>query len=86
MEETFSRVRVFAWRKQFVEGRKNVKNQYHRKEQRFSNFLKMNGRHLTVIELASEVEINNGGIFSVITDEFKLSEVGFFPFNPISKF
>jgi len=68
-EETLSRARMFAWHKQFTEGRERVENESHDRQSRTSitgnNIRRVRqlfegDKCLTVIEIANEVGISYG--------------------------
>lgn len=83
-EETLSRARVFAWHKQFVEGRDRVENESHDRRPRTS--IKANNissvrrlieddRRRTTSEIASEVGISYGSTYSILTEELGYRKV-----------
>lgn len=83
-EETLSRARVFAWHKQFVEGRDRVQNESHDRRPRSSitadNISRVRqliegDRRLTTSAIASEVGISYGSTFSILTEELGFRKV-----------
>ncbi|XP_073972912.1 protein GVQW3-like [Rhodnius prolixus] len=83
-EETLSRARVFAWHKQFVEGRDRVENESHDRRPRTSitannissvRRLIEDDRRRTTSEIASEVGISYGSTYSIVTEELGYRKV-----------
>lgn len=77
-EETLSRARVFAWHKQFVEGRERVENESHDRRPRTSitagnidsvRQLVEGDRRLTTSDIAIEVGISYGSTYSILSKE-----------------
>jgi predicted DNA-binding transcriptional regulator len=79
-EETLSRVRVFAWHKQFVEVvstlrmRAMIADPTDNNIRRVQQFLE-GDRRLRVAEIAGEVRISYGSAFAIITDELGFRKV-----------
>lgn len=83
-EETLSRARVFAWHKQFVEGRERVENQSHDRRPRSSitagnidsvRQLVEGDRRLTTSDIANEVGISYGSTYSILSEELGYRKV-----------
>lgn len=83
-EETLSRARVFAWHKQFVEGRERVENESHDRRPRTSitagnidsvRQLVEGDRRLTTSDIAIEVGISYGSTYSILSEELGYRKV-----------
>lgn len=83
-EETLSRARVFAWHKQFVEGRERVENECHDRRPRTSitagnidsvRQLVEGDRRLTTSDIAIEVGISYGSTYSILSEELGYRKV-----------
>lgn len=83
-KETLSRARVFAWHKQFVDGRHHVENESHNRRPRTSitenniscvRRLIEDDKRLTTSEIASKVGISYGSTYSILTEELGYRKV-----------
>ncbi|XP_057658478.1 histone-lysine N-methyltransferase SETMAR-like [Diorhabda carinulata] len=83
-EKTLSRARVFAWHKQFVEGRERVENESHDRRPRTSitagnidsvRQLVEGDRRLTTSDIAIKVGISYGSTYSILSEELGYRKV-----------